>query len=260
MTTFSHGQVIYLRDGTKATYLHETSDGHLVSLLLEIDDYNGACEVDGPLQLVNELWAKAPRQVRDAELVAVEETIRQRRQELAEIERELRRLEAGKAATMARAKDDEWLSIALDLLEGRELFAVRDGSYKVWSTYDEDFLELKNTWASNFDYLALGRRRHKDGVTWSLVRRSGGDSYYTPTWLFRERAKAEEKLADLVADRAEHVLRRRGFTRDNFIEALRRDGHPIPPAITEQIQAEKQAAREAEIAKAKAILAKEGAA
>lgn len=129
--TFQPDQTVYLPDGREAVYVMQNGDQHLVRVMHEVDDYETGQYTypDDRITAAAKVYATAPVEVWDAQVLA-------KRAQVRELDRELTAKRQEIADAAQRKTDMEKAAVkypcikqALDFIEGRITHVV------VWSGY-----------------------------------------------------------------------------------------------------------------------------
>jgi hypothetical protein len=205
--TFQPDQTVYLPDGREAVYVMQNGDQHLVRIIREVEDNEVGSYTypDDKITAALKVYAAAPVDVWDAQVLAKREQVRELDMELAAKRQEIADAARRKTDMEKAALKYPCIQQALDFIEGRITHVVtwRGYSGAQIQTMPEAFEDV-DTWGGRrkFDGMKLlnlfGTDDKGRPVAWGLnTYRDGSGSTQKHIWPAHDEESAKQLLRDL---------------------------------------------------------------
>ena len=208
--TFHPNQTVYLSDGREAIYVMQNGEQHLVRVVREVEDSEVGTYIypDDKITAAVKVYATAPVDVWDKQVLAKREQARELDRELMAKRREIADAAKNKAAMEKAAAKYPCIQQALDFIEGRITHVVS------WDTYGgakietlQDALTQNDTWGGRrtFEGMKLlnlfGTDEKGRSVAWGVNQyRDGSGSSSKQIWPAYNEGHAMQIVSGLVFD------------------------------------------------------------
>lgn len=207
--TFEPGQTVYLPDGRQAEYVTSAAGEHLVRVILEVEDAYDEPDYtypDDKITAAQTVYASAPVEVWDKQVLAKREQVRELDRELGNKRAEIRLAERNKAEMEKAAAKYPCIQQALDFIEGRITHVVKHGYDGATIHKMPEAFEQIDTWHGRRKHEGMkllnlfGTDEHGRGCAWGLntYRDGSGSGSTTAIWPARSEAEARAKVEELV--------------------------------------------------------------
>jgi hypothetical protein len=210
MSDFEPNQTVYLPDGREAIYVMQNGDQHFVRIIWELEDrdYGPYSEPEDKITAAAKVYATAPVEVWDAQVLAKREQVRELDRELTAKRQEIADAARRKTDMEKPAVKYPCIQQALDFIEGRITHVV------VWSGYGgaqiqtlQEAFEDVDTWGGRrkFEGMKLlnlfGTDDRGRPVAWGLnTYRDGSGGTQKHIWPAHNEGHAMQILGGLFHD------------------------------------------------------------
>lgn len=268
-TEFEIGRTYFTAEGHKVELLANTTDGRMVvCALVEHDDYEGSYTGRGDVFFVDKLYAKAPRELVDAELVE----LRAEADKLREVNHKAvrRALDAEREVTerLAKLKKYKGLELLDDFIAGKitHFLVTNDWSDPKIETFEEWFHDRDDRKRSRGLKLLALFGDSKGELTWRVDRYGDGSAGFADAvYPCLSEEMARERMLQWVRDT---IVARRAYLKESdrghqiahIVKLADSHGIEVPPEYRVRAQhheAEETAKKRAELTKRAAEIATE---
>jgi hypothetical protein len=206
--TFQPDQTVYLPDGREAVYIMQNGAQHLVRIIREVEDSEVGtyCYPDDKITAAAKVYATAPVDMWDKQVLAKREQVRDLDRELTTKRQEIADAAKNKTAMEKAAAKYPCIQQALDFIEGRTTHVVKWSGYGAATihTLPEAFEQIDRwggrTTREGMKLLSLfGTDERGRSVGWGLHQyRDGSGSGTTTIWPAKSEAEARVKVEELL--------------------------------------------------------------
>ncbi|APQ14691.1 hypothetical protein BJP27_24260 (plasmid) [Pseudomonas oryzihabitans] len=255
---FEQGQTVFDSEGHEFTYATAVpGHGHVVSARFET--YDGAGDEvshDGP-DIIHHgpLFADPPTGRRAQQIAILDEQLAQRRQELAQLNDQIRAAKIDQGSLLERLKQHQALQRIDDVLAGRitHVVSVEHGTIAVRSADD-----LSDTsWNGKARLLSLFGNAKGD-LEYQLNRYADGSGDKYEAWPCFSQEEATAKAVELIEEQMDKCTQggKAPSARllQSYVGHLQKFGAPVPEAAREALHKTLVAEAEAKVADARAAL------
>jgi hypothetical protein len=209
MTDFQPRQTVYLPNGQEAEYVAMIDGQHAVRIIYDVEG-NGYDEPpysypDDRVTITHQVFAKAPVERFDAQVLAMQAKHAELAREVAELRNEVSQIERNRKAMQKAAEKYPEIQDALDFVEGRITHVVQRPSYggvrvlSVKDALEDRDTEFGRVRVNGLKLLCLFGMDTAGKQLWKVNHyRDGSGSVWTTIWPARSEAEARAKVQDLM--------------------------------------------------------------